>query len=132
MLRHASYRCALPVAHTVLDLLLVLVWIYDGMLLKDERAHFVLPQTIATVAYPQENAAVTWDPPNPRTPEFVLLLSGTLPAGIIATNLRPEVGWHSWDPIWLAIHETIAIALWLLIGALVDAGRPRLGKWMRI
>ena len=76
------------------------------------------------------------EPGSPLNPEFDLLLSGTFPAGNIATILRPDVSWQThrkiWDPIWLAIHEAIAIPLWLLIGALVDAGRSRLGKWMRI
>jgi hypothetical protein len=131
MLFHTSYRYLLPGAHTLLDLLLAVLWMYHSTQPEGHATRLLLPQTTSNIAYPQENG-VTWDPkPYAPAPEFALLLSGTLPAGIIATILRPETGPIA-DLGWLAIYETIAIPTWLVIGALVDAGRPHLAKWMRI
>jgi hypothetical protein len=71
-------------------------------------------------------------PPEPR---FALILSGTLPAGIVSGSLRPEAGWQTrhrlWDPIWFLIHQAVAIPFWFLMGAWIDGGRSRLGGTMQ-
>ena len=77
---------------------------------------------------------MTFDFSFPPAPTFVLLVSGTLPAGIVSTYLRPNAGRQTrrklWDPTWLLIHEAIAIPFWILMGILIDAGRSQMGKQM--
>jgi hypothetical protein len=124
MLRAVSYRLVLPIAHAVLDLLLAAVLSYYGMQAEQDS----MRRFQANVAHAQESAGVTWDPPiDTHGPLLAMLVSGTLPAGIIATVLRPEP-----DAIWLAIHEAFAIPLWFLLGSFADSGRKRFGKWMLI
>jgi hypothetical protein len=130
------YRWALPVGHTVVDLVLLATWIWQGSLMwKGHKGDTASTPALRTVALLQD-ATVGWDPTYiPTPPKFVFLLSGTLPAGIVSMNVRPEAGWQRpgslWDPVWLAIHETVAIPLWFLIGMWIDKGRSRLGKAMR-
>lgn len=81
--------------------------------------------------------SIGWNPSVYATPDrhFALMLTGTLPAGIVSYSLRPEAGWQTrhrlWDPVWLLIHEAIAIPFWLLMGAWLDTGRSRLVRPMR-
>lgn len=58
---------------------------------------------------------VHWDPPSPPP-------------------VRPEAWYIArhklWDPVWLLIHEAVAIPFWFLTGLRIDAGRSRLRKPM--
>jgi hypothetical protein len=131
-----TYRSVLPAGHTLIDALLLTAWIWHAtIMLKQEKAHLARPPVITTVVLLQE--VVPFEPLSvPPSPKFVLLASGTLPAGIVSTYLRPEAGqqWRSrfWDPVWFLIHEAIAIPFWFVLGMLIDIARAHLGRLMWI
>lgn len=103
------------------------------LLLKHVNADQTRPPVLTSVALLQEG--IPWEPLYvPPPPKFVLLASGTLPAGFVSTTVRPET-WKQrriWDPLWLLIHEAIAIPLWFVLGMLIDTGRAHLGRVMSI
>jgi len=124
----------LPAGHTLIDVLLLAAWMWHAaVLLKHVQAERTQPRLLTSVALLQEG--IPWEPLYvPPPPKFVLLASGTLPAGIVSTTVRPGT-WKQrriWDPLWLLIHEAVAIPLWFVIGMLIDTGRVHLGKVMSI
>jgi len=129
------YRWILPVGHTLIDLLLLVCWIWHATVtLKQQKGHCSPAQVVSTVAFLQD-IPMTFDLSTiPPPPAFVLLVSGTLPAGIVSTYLRPDAGSQTrrklWDPTWLLIHEAVAIPFWFLMGMWIDTGRSRMGKLM--
>jgi hypothetical protein len=135
---HCRYRSLLPVAHTAIDLLLVAAWIWHAVVvLNPEKSRWHPPGSALTAAYAR-NESIGWEPitlTDTLEPHFALLLTGTLPAGIISGSVRPEAGWQTrhrlWDPVWLAIHEAAAIPFWFLMGTWLDSGRSRLIRLMR-
>ena len=135
---HCRYRSLLPFGHTAIDLLLVAAWMWHaGVVLNQERVWARPPGNLLSPAYAQ-NDSIGWSPswiewsPDPR---FVLVLTGTLPAGIVSGSVRPEAGWQTrhrlWDPVWLLIHEAVAIPFWFLAGTWLDSGRTRLLRTMQ-
>jgi hypothetical protein len=88
-----------------------------------------LPKPVATTAVLyQEGEAVGWDPRTLPPPEgFMLLAGGTIPAGFISLELRPQAWWptrgHLWDWIWFGIHESLAILFWFVMGRWLDTVR---------
>jgi hypothetical protein len=64
----------------------------------------------------------------------LLITTGNLPAGLIASFVRPNAGYvgrrQPWDPIWFLLHESLSFPFWYFIGAWIEAGRVRLGKTM--
>src|SRR5438876_7754455 len=84
------YRWILPVGHTVIDLLLLVSWIWHAtVMLRQQKGHFAPAQVVSTAAFLQDTP-MTFDFSFPPAPTFVLLVSGTLPAGIVSTYLRPN------------------------------------------
>jgi hypothetical protein len=131
------YRWALPLGHTVLDLLLLATWISHGTVLLRHQKGYLNATVVTNAAFLQEGVEVGWDPRQFRpSPGLVLLASGALPAAIVSLHLRPEADGQTrsnrWDPVWLLIHESIAAPLWFLIGLWIDLGRPSLIKPMWI
>src|SRR5260370_39883497 len=61
----------------------------------------------------------------------MLLGWGALPAGVIYTVIRRQTREELWDPGWFLTIEGLSISSWFLIGARLDTGRSRLGRWMR-
>jgi hypothetical protein len=129
------YRIRLPVAHTLIDSVLVAAWIWHGYLLirqQERRDLSLLPAAALRMA---AQDGVEWKPIHlPPPPEFNLILTGTMPAGMVSMALRPDA-WrvyrHTvWDPVWFAIHEAIAIVFWFLIGARIDSGHRALVRTM--
>jgi hypothetical protein len=122
----------------LIDLLLLATWIWHAtVVLSPERSQATRPGSSMTAAY-AASESIGWDPtpyshPNAR---FALMLTGTLPAGVISSSIRPEAGWQTrhrlWDPVWLLVHEAVAIPLWFLVGTWLDAGRANLGRLMGI
>jgi len=110
---------------------------HAGVVLNEHRSRTRSQTSVLTPAF-AENDSIGWSPawdewsPDPR---FVLLLTGTLPAGIVSGSIRPEAGWQTrhrlWDPVWLLIHEAVAIPFWFWIGAWLDTGRSRLTRTMQ-
>src|SRR6266700_7834356 len=120
------YRWLLPAGHTVIDLFIAGIWIWQG---HKERAYAPPPPAVSHAADLQESAAVGWDPRSCwdcESPEFMLLVTGALPAGVISSLIRPGDE-RFWDPRWFLILEALAIPSWFLIGARLDTGRSRLG-----
>jgi hypothetical protein len=101
--------------------------------LKNEKhARIIAPAMLL-----QEDGGVAWDPIYvPPPPEFMLLASGSLPAGMVSMSLRPKAWWATrqriWDPVWFLLHEALAVPLWFLIGWRIDLGRSQLKKLMLI
>jgi hypothetical protein len=120
----------------VIDLWLLVCWIWHAtVMLKEQKGHVSPAQVVSTVAFLQDTP-MTFDLSTiPPPPTFVLLVSGTLPAGIVSTYLRPGAGSQTrlklWDPTWLLIHEAVAIPFWFLMGMWIDTGRSRMDKLMR-
>ena len=134
---HCRYRSLLPVANALIDLLLLAFWIcHAAVVLNPARVEFERVQPNVLAAYAATDS-IGWSPEVYSTPDrhFTLMLTGTLPAGIVSFSLRPEAAWQTrhrlWDPIWLLIHESVAIPLWFFIGAWLDTGRSRLARAMR-
>ncbi len=134
---HCRYRSLLPAGHTAIDLLLLAAWIWHAVVVLNSANSW--PQTRGNVlaAYARSES-IGWAPNPSREqpdPRFDLIRTGTLPAGLVSCALRPEAGWQTrhrlWDPIWLLIHEGVAIPFWFLIGAWIDGGRPSLARLMR-
>jgi hypothetical protein len=135
---HCRYRTLLPVAHTAIDLVLLATWIWHAVLvLNPEKSWSPPPGSAFSAAYARSES-IGWEPTaqcGPLEPHFALLLTGTLPAGIVSGSLRPEAGWQTrhrlWDPAWLLIHEAAAIPFWFMMGTWLDSGRSRLARLMR-
>ena len=134
---HCRYRSLLPVAHTLLDLLLLGFWIWHATVVFNPPIHSIRGTRPSVMAAYAATESIGWNPSVYSTPDrhFALMLTGTLPAGIISYSVRPEAGWQTrhrlWDPLWLLIHEAIAIPFWFVIGAWLDTGRSRLARLMR-
>jgi hypothetical protein len=135
---HCKYRGLLPAGHAAIDVLLLAAWIWHAVVVLNPRKAWSRPQGNALAAYAQSES-IGWSPsrlscyrePDPR---FALILTGTLPAGIVSVSVRPEAGWQTrhrlWDPIWFVLHEAVAIPLWFLIGTWIDSGRSGLVRLM--
>jgi hypothetical protein len=133
------YRWLLPAGHTAIDLCILGIWIWQGQLAAlKEKAYRPKPPVVSRPADSPEEVAIGWDPRSCwdcESPEFMLLATGALPAGIMSSVIRPGAGWQTreelWDPVWFLILEALAIPSWFLIGAWLDTGHSRLGHWMR-
>jgi hypothetical protein len=129
------YRTLLPAGHTAIDLLLLCAWIWHAVVvLNPENARSRPGNALAAYA---RSESIGWSPSTVcRDPDsrFALILTGTVPAGIISSSIRPEAGWQTrhrlWDPVWFSIHEAAALLLWFLIGAWLDSRRSRLARLM--
>jgi hypothetical protein len=130
------YRVWLPLAHTLIDSVLVAAWIWHahGLIRIERQKDLSRVQTvILSIAAPQDS--VEWEPIRvPPPPEFQVILTGTAPAGMVSMALRPDAArvyrQTLWDPIWFAIHEAFAIPFWLLLGLRFDSGHRMLGRTM--
>jgi hypothetical protein len=129
------YRWLLPAGHTAIDLCILGIWIWQGHM---DRAYLPQPPVVSRANDSPEEVAVGWEPRSCwdcESPEFILLITGALPAGIISSVIRLGAGRQTseklWDPAWFLILEALAIPSWFLIGARLDTGRSRLGHWMR-
>jgi hypothetical protein len=117
-----SYRWVLPFGHAVVDLLLLAAWIgYGIMLIRQETLRSDRHSQLLQPALFQDGGTVRWDPPAlPPPPRFALLMTGTLPAAAVSMSIRPEAWYITrrklWNPVWLLIHEAVAIPFWFLIG----------------
>ena len=131
-----SYRWLLPFGHAVVDLLLLAAWIgYGTMLIRQVNIRSGGHAPLFQPALFQDGDTVRWDPPTlPPPPRFALLMTGTLPAAAVSMSVRPEAWYITrgklWDPVWLLIHEAVAIPFWFLIGLTIDSGGSRLRKPM--
>jgi hypothetical protein len=128
------FRWLLPLGHAAVDLVLLAAWIsYGASLIRQEKLRS--SATIRLISF-QDDSSVGWEPrpPPPPPPKFALLITGTLPAGVVSMSLRPEAWYITrhklWDPVWLLIHEAVAIPFWFLMGLWIDTGRSRLRKVM--
>jgi len=126
----------LPIGHAVVDLVLLAAWVgYGTMLIRQEKVRSGgQSQPFQPVLF-QDGDAVRWDPrPLPPPPRFALLMAGTLPAAAVSMSVRPEAWYVTrrrlYDPVWLLIHECVAIPFWFLIGFEIDGGDSRLRKPM--
>jgi len=134
---HCRYRSLLPAAHTAIDLVLVAAWIGHAVVVLNPESGRSRPAASALTAAYARNESIGWEPVTISTPEphFALLLTGTLPAGIVSGSIRPEAGWQTrhrlWDPVWLLIHEAAAISFWFMMGAWLDSGRSQLERLMQ-
>ena len=131
------WRAFLPIAHTVLDLVVLAAWIWHGRALASrEQGSAPSPRATLSVLSLQEESSERWDPPARSSPEFMLLASAALPAGILSVYLRPDSGTQRpgrfWDPTWLLIHEIAAALIWFLIGLWTETGNSILPKAMRL
>jgi hypothetical protein len=131
------YRSLLPAGHALVDLVLVCYWIWHAVvvlnpLITEQHKHAISP--MAAYAAPE---SIGWDPSvySHTEPYFAVMLTGTLPAGMVSATLRPEAGWQTrnrlWDPVWVLYHEMVAIPFWILLGFLLDARPSWVGKLMR-
>ena len=74
-----------------------------------EKAYLPEPPIVSHAADFQEDAAAGWDPQSCRdceSPEFMLLVTGALPAGIISSLIRSGDE-RFWDPGWFLILEAL-------------------------
>jgi len=136
MTLHCRYRTLLPAGHTAIDVLLLAAWIWHAAVVLNQPKAWSHPSGDVLAANAQ-GESIGWDPssvhwePDQR---FTLILTGTLPAGIVSASLRPEAGWQTrhrlWDPVWFLVHEAVSIPFWFLMGVWLDAGRSRLGRTM--
>lgn len=134
---HCRYRSLLPMGHVLIDLLLLTSWIWHATVVLNAPRSLSRPTGVSVAAAYAATDNIGWDPVDVRLdPRFALMLTGTLPAGIVSGSVRPEAGWQTlhrlWDPLWLLVHEAVAIPFWFMIGAWLDSGRGHLGRVMRM
>ena len=133
---HCRYRTLLPIGHTAVDLLLLAAWIWHAAVVLNPPKATSHGYGNALAASAREES-IGWEPTRygPPEPRFALILTGTVPAGIISSAVRPEAGWQTrhrlWDPLWFLVHEAVAIPFWFLTGVWLDRGRSRLGATMQ-
>jgi hypothetical protein len=127
----------LPAGHTAIDLILLAAWIWHAVVVLNAKKAWPHAPGNALAAYAR-NESIGWEPTPHRSlpdPRFDLIRTGTLPAGMVSSSIRPEAGWQTrhrlWDPIWFAIHEAAAIPFWFIIGVWLDTGRSGLGRLMQ-
>jgi len=72
----------------------------------------------------KESSSIEWDPETHPSGQFLALMSGNLPAGLISEVLRPQAAMVSrerrWDPVWFLSQEVLAFSCWYLVGAWID------------
>jgi hypothetical protein len=130
-----KWRWLLPFGHGLVDcILLVALIAYSNRMFRREKGPLHGPRAIQPALFLQESSSIGWDPKTDPSGQFMLLLTGNVPAGLISEALRPQAGMVSrerrWDPVWFLLHEAFAFSCWYLIGAWIDAGRFSLRKIM--
>jgi hypothetical protein len=131
-----KWRWVLPLGHALIDCILLIALIaYSHRVYRGETRDIPAPTPIRPALFLQESGSVDWDPRTSNPPGPVLLITtGDFPAGLLAGVLRPNAGdvgrRQPWDPIWFLLHEAFSFPCWYFIGAWIDAGRVRLGKFM--
>ena len=105
------YRWLLPFGHLLVDVIVLSHFIWQG---HQWQRDLCRPPVIRTEV-PASEGTVMWDPRYFwwRPPQdFVFLVAGTLPVGLISGVVRPRAILQDcdrlWDPLWFSIHEGIA------------------------
>jgi hypothetical protein len=139
-------RWLLPLGHLLVDVIVLSHFIWQGHLVRWTQKHpWCAPPVVQTQA-PAQESGVGWGPMSDGGAEepwdFIFVLSGTLPAGLISHAARPEASLQDcarlWDPVWFSIHESIALLFWFLVGAWQESPTARLREllaaylWLRI
>jgi hypothetical protein len=140
-MRRIPFRLFLPIFHFLMDLILVIVLIFDE---QAELRHEKRPSTIRTndivvmpVAFPQELGTVEFDPrfiDYPPSPPLLLLATCVPPATLVLSWAMPKadlqrIVWRSTEWWWLAVYEAIGVLLWLLMGSIADSNQPGVYRW---
>jgi hypothetical protein len=131
-----KWRWLLPLGHLAVDLILLVALIaYSNRVFRGRTGVPSSSVTTNSVLLLQEGGSIEWDPRTSIPPgPFSLIITGNLPAGIIAGSLRPDAGYigrrQRWDPVWFLLHEALAFLCWAVIGGWVDAGHSRLRTLM--
>jgi len=121
------YRWLLPLGHLLVDVIVLSHIIGYAYSVLRQDPHPCLPPHVPL-------SQISWC--NPLPPDFKLLVFATPPAGWIALALRPDASiqtcWHLWDPAWFAIHESVALLFWFLVGAWQDSPTARSRKLLGV
>lgn len=130
-----KWRWILPIGHLVVDCVLLVALIAYSNRMFPRQTDIASPSGSFQDAVFLQDRGYEWEPRfDVISGPFMAIASGNLPAGLVAAALRPEAQIprrkHKWDHIWFLVHEALAFLGWFTVGALVDAGHPRLGKVM--
>jgi hypothetical protein len=127
------FRCFFPAFHFVMDLILVIVMLFQSQaeLHREKRPSAAGQIRLVRVALPQESGAVEFDPrfiDAAPSPPFTLLATSTLPATVMSYWAMPNASfgrivWRSTERWWLAIYGLTAALFWLFVGRLADRGK---------
>jgi hypothetical protein len=78
----------LPFGHLTVDCVVLALWLWHAHTLYHPTAD-LFPSRTTAVRFFQEGGSVAFDPKFISPPEFLLLASGTLPAMLVSTTVRP-------------------------------------------
>jgi hypothetical protein len=133
-MRRVKFRWLLPLGHALIDCILALAWIkFSDSLFRREALATPPPATIQAALLQEGN--FDWVPVYDSIPgPFLVLASGTLPAGLLSDVFCPGAGLtrpgQRWRPIWFLLNEAFALACWWLIGRRADTGHLWMGRVM--
>jgi len=122
-----KWRWLLPLGPGLIDcILLVALIAYSNRIFRHQKGGLHEPRAIQAALFLQESNSIGWDPQTHHSGQFMVLMSGNLPAGLISEVLRPQAAMVSrerrWDRVWFLLQEVLAFAFWYLVGAWIDTG----------
>jgi hypothetical protein len=124
------WQIVLPFGHLAVDCVILALWVWHAYGLYRPKAELPRPR-IASIVLLQEGDGIPFTPEfSSPPPQILFLASGTLPAMLVSSLLRP--GAHlltpqnRWDPVWFVIHEMMCCLVWAGVGRLIDSGLTRI------
>jgi hypothetical protein len=121
-MRNIPFRWLLPLAHATIDVVVLCIWLWHSQNVPSNQKGSLWHPALFV-----QESVVEWDPKYDVVPPagFTFLESGTLPAAFVSGWVRPEASFQRrgklWDPVWFAIHEAVAMLVWLALGMVTDA-----------
>jgi hypothetical protein len=123
--KKVKLRWLFPICHLVIDLAIVATSTYGALRFERERVfNGDRKRPFAEIGFQEDVPGFRFEPrflPPPRG--FILIVSGTLPAGAaLSIVIMPEGDrGRFFKPLWLIVFESLALPIWFLLGLAAES-----------